>query len=73
MKEFRIKINIKLQAESVGDAFANLSTLAVNRANQWDADEDFTPDPEPEFTGEFDVHPTGDEQPDPLDMTENFS
>jgi hypothetical protein len=64
MKEFRIKMNIKLDAEHVGDAFAQLSTLALNRANQWEADEDFSPDPEPEFTGEIDVHPTEDELPE---------
>lgn len=63
MKEFRIKLNIKLQAEDMGDAFNHLSTLATNRANMIAADEDFTPDPEPEFTGEIDVHPTADEFP----------
>lgn len=64
MKQMRIKINITLNAEDPGDAFAKLSTLAVNRANMWDADEDFTPDPEPEFTGEIDVLPVTDDLAD---------
>jgi hypothetical protein len=63
MKEFRIKINIKLQAEDMGDAFGELATLATNRANMIGADEDFTPDPEPVFTGEIDIHPTEQENP----------
>lgn len=63
MQEFRIKVNIKLQAEDMADAFNHLGTLAVNRANGIEADEFFVPDIEPAFSGEIDVHPTAQEDP----------
>lgn len=63
MQEFRIKVNIKLDAEDMAEAFSHLAALAVNRANIIGSDEDFTPDPEPDFTGEIDVHPMADENP----------
>lgn len=72
MQEFRIKVNIKLQAEDMAEAFTHLGTLAVNRANGIEADEFFVPDIEPAFSGEIDIHPTSDEELSPSDLKGGF-
>lgn len=63
MSEFRIKVNIKVDAEDMSEAFGHLATFATNRSNMIEADEDFVPDPEPQFSGEIDVHLMSDENP----------